>query len=67
MFAQAFYLFKSFVGLNFSQFHQVCCYDCGAARDTGLAVHVNVGFGNVLLDELVGTAEEALDVLSGIV
>jgi hypothetical protein len=30
-------------------------------------MHVNVGFGDVLLDELVGTAEETLDVLSGVV
>ncbi len=67
MFAQAFYLFQSFVGLDFSQFHQVCCYNCGAAWDAGLAMHVHVGFGDVLLDELIGTAEETLDVLSGVV
>ena len=30
-------------------------------------MHVNVGFGDVLLNELVGTAEETLDVLSGVV
>jgi hypothetical protein len=30
-------------------------------------VHVNVGLGDVLLDKLVGTAEETLDILSGVV
>lgn len=60
-------IFQSLIGTDFSQFHKVRGYYCGAAGDSRLTVNVNVGFGDVLFNELVWAVEETLYVLSGVV